>query len=49
MLYLTRIVCIHGVPKKIISDRGPQFVANFWKSLHEAMGTDLTYSTAYHH
>jgi len=47
-LYLTRIVCLHGVPKKIISDRGPQFVAHFWRSLHEVMGTDLTYSTAYH-
>ena len=34
--------------KKIVSDRGPQFVAHFWRSLHEAMETDLTYSTAYH-
>jgi len=47
-LYLTRIICLHGIPKKIVSDRGPQFVAHFWRSLHEAMGTDLTYSTAYH-
>jgi hypothetical protein len=47
-LYLTRIVCLHGVPKTIVSDRGPQFVAHFWRSLHEAMGTDLTYSTTYH-
>ena len=36
-LYLTRIVCLHGVPKKIVSDRGPQFVAHFWRSVHEAM------------
>jgi hypothetical protein len=21
-LYITRIVCLHGVPKKIVSDRG---------------------------
>jgi hypothetical protein len=47
-LYLTRIVCLHGVPKIIVSDSGPQFVAHFWRSLHEAMGIDLTYSTAYH-
>ena len=26
----------------------PQFVAHFCRSLHEAMGTNLTYSTAYH-
>jgi hypothetical protein len=28
-IYLARIVCLHGVPKMIISDRGPQFVAHF--------------------
>jgi hypothetical protein len=22
-LYMARIVCLHGVPKKIVSDRGP--------------------------
>ena len=47
-LYLTKIVCLHGVPQSIVSDRGPQFTARFWKSLHDAMGTDLTFSTAYH-
>jgi hypothetical protein len=24
-LYMSRIVCLHGVPKKIMSDRGTQF------------------------
>ena len=47
-LYLTKIICLHGVPKSIVSDRGPQFTAQFWKSLHDAMGTNLTFSTAYH-
>jgi hypothetical protein len=47
-LYLTKIVCLHGVPKTIVSDRGPQFTAHFWESLHNAMGTTLTFSTAYH-
>lgn len=47
-LYLTKIVCLHGVPKTIVSDRGPQFTSKFWQSLHHAMGTDLTFSTAYH-
>jgi hypothetical protein len=27
-LYIDRIVCLHGVPKTIISDRGVQFVAS---------------------
>jgi hypothetical protein len=28
-LYMSRIVCLHGVPKKIISDRGSQFTSKF--------------------
>jgi hypothetical protein len=29
-LYMLRIVCLYGVPKKIVSDRGTQFTLNFW-------------------
>jgi hypothetical protein len=28
-LYMSRIVCLHGVPKKIVSDRGMQFTSHF--------------------
>jgi hypothetical protein len=28
-LYISRIVCLHGVPKKIVSDRGTQFTSIF--------------------
>ena len=41
-IYLDRIVCLHGVPKTIISDRGAQFVARFWKQLQESLGTNTT-------
>nr|CAD39356.2 OSJNBa0059H15.7 [Oryza sativa Japonica Group] len=47
-LYMTRIVCLHGVPKKIISDRGTQFTSHFWGKVHEALGSYLAFSTAYH-
>jgi transposase InsO family protein len=47
-LYITRIVCLHGVPKKIVSDRGTQFTSRFWEKLHEAMDTRLNFSLAYH-
>ena len=47
-LYVSRIVSLHGVPKRIVSDRGSLFVSKFWGSLQEAMGTRLSFSTAYH-
>jgi hypothetical protein len=48
-LYMSRIVCLQGVPKKIVSDRGSQFTSKFWKKkLHESMDTKLNFSSAYH-
>ena len=47
-LYMSRIVCLHGIPKKIISDRGTQFTSHFWQQLYEALGTHLKFSSAYH-
>ena len=32
-LYLQHIWKLHGLPRKVISDRGPQFVAAFMKEL----------------
>jgi transposase InsO family protein len=47
-LYMSRIVCLHGVPKKIVSDRGTQFTSHFLQQLHEALGTHLKFTSAYH-
>ena len=47
-IYMKRIVCLHGVPKKIVSDRGTQFTSHFWNQLHESLGTRLEFSTAFH-
>jgi hypothetical protein len=47
-IYITRVLCLHGVPKTIISDRGSQFVALFWEQLHASLGTHLIYSSTYH-
>ena len=47
-LYIDNILRLHGVPSQIVSDRGTQFTARFWKSLHKALGTHLDYSLAYH-
>jgi len=47
-IYLERIICLHGVPKTIVSDRGSQFVPQFWEQLQESLGTKLICSSAYH-
>jgi hypothetical protein len=47
-LYMSQIVCLHGVPKKIVLDRGSQFTSKFWEKLHESMDTKLNFSSAYH-
>jgi hypothetical protein len=47
-LYMSQIVCLYGVPKKIISDIGSQFTSKFWEKLHESMDTKLNFSSAYH-
>ena len=47
-LYVSRIVSLHGVPKTVTSDRGSLFTSAFWCRLHQALGTALKYSTAYH-
>ncbi|GKD28225.1 putative reverse transcriptase domain-containing protein [Tanacetum coccineum] len=47
-LYLKEVVCRHGVPLSIISDRDSQFTSGFWRSLQNALGTNLNMSTTYH-
>jgi hypothetical protein len=47
-LYLSRIICLHVVPKKIVSEEGTQFTLKFWERLHETLDTQLCFSPAYH-
>ena len=47
-LYIWEIVRLHGIPVSIVSDRGPRFTVQFWKSFQKAMGTQLSMSTAFH-
>jgi transposase InsO family protein len=47
-LYTSRIVCLHGVLKKIMSDRGTQFTSRFRERLHETLDTQLRFSSIYH-
>ncbi|GJV67563.1 reverse transcriptase domain-containing protein [Tanacetum coccineum] len=47
-LYIKEIVSQHGVPISIISDRDSHFTSRLWKSLQNALGTQLDTSTVYH-
>ena len=47
-IYIAEIVKLHGIPKTIVSDRGPQFTAHFWERMHKSLGTSLIRSIAYH-
>jgi transposase InsO family protein len=47
-LNMSRIVCLHGVLKKIVSNRGTQFTSKFWERLHETLDTQLHFSSIYH-
>src|ERR1041385_1790855 len=47
-LYVSGIVSLHGVPLEINSDRGSLFTSGFWGSFQNAMGTHLSFSTAFH-
>jgi hypothetical protein len=47
-VFINDIVRLHGIPKKIILDKGSVFIGIFWMSFQEALGTNLISSTTYH-
>jgi len=47
-LFLHYIWKLHGLPKRVVSDRGPQFVALFTKELYRLLGIRISSSTAWH-
>ncbi|GKC99941.1 putative reverse transcriptase domain-containing protein, partial [Tanacetum coccineum] len=46
--YLKEVVSRHGVPVLIMYDQDSKFTSHLWKSLNEALSTQLAMSTAYH-
>jgi hypothetical protein len=47
-LFLTHVWKLHGLPKQVISDRGPQFVAELTHEFYWMLGMRLAATTAYH-
>jgi Integrase zinc binding domain len=46
--FIGRIYSLHGTPHNIISDRGTQFVSEFWQHLSDRLGIQLKHSSAFH-
>jgi transposase InsO family protein len=47
-LYARHIFRLHGLPKTVISDRGPQFTAKFWRALCSNLKMEAHLSTPFH-
>ena len=48
VLFLNSVFKLHGMPERVVSDRGAIFVGAFRKDFMALLGVDLLYSTAYH-
>jgi len=47
-LFFDTIYRYYGLLDDIVSDRGPQFVSKFWKSLFETLKVKINLSSAFH-
>ena len=47
-IYQDNIWKLHGIPRKVLSDRGPQFASKFMKEFTKALGTKRQLLIAYH-
>jgi len=47
-LFLHHVWKLHGLPKRVVSDCGPQFVALFTKELYRLLGIQISSSIAWH-
>jgi len=47
-ILLREVARHHGLPRSIVSDRDPRFIAHFWKDLWSLLRTKLNMSTSYH-
>jgi hypothetical protein len=47
-VFVSEVICLHRIPKKIILDRYSRFTSRFWTSLQSTLGMQLNISMAYH-
>jgi hypothetical protein len=47
-LFFKEDVRLHDLPRSIVSNRDTKFMGHFWRTLWKKMGTNLSFSLAYH-
>jgi transposase InsO family protein len=47
-LFRREVFRLHGLPDRIVSDRGPTFTSSFWQALLKLLRIDSATSTAFH-
>ena len=47
-IMINHVFKIHGFPRDIVSDRGPQFVSRFWKEFCKLIGAKVSLTSGYH-
>ena len=45
---MSQVFRVHGFPKDIVSDRGPQFVSKFWREFCRLIGATASLTSGYH-
>ena len=47
-LMIHHIFRLHGLPRDVVSDRGPQFTSAFWREFCRGLGATVSLSSGYH-
>jgi hypothetical protein len=47
-IFVEEIICRHGAPKRLLSDRGTNFMSQFLSNVCNILGTERNFTTAYH-
>lgn len=47
-LFLNNVFKLHGVPRRLVSDKDVRFTAKFWRTIHGRLGTSILFSTTNH-
>ena len=48
VLMIDHVFKLHGLPQDVVSDRGPQFTARFWRSFCNQLGASVSLSSGFH-